>query len=130
MHAQIDAAGAGPGLVAEVALEHLAVRVAGELVDQLDVGRDLVRVEPLGAPRPQLVRRGRAAHLDHGHRVLAVTVVGDAEHRAVDHVGVPVQHVLDLAGVHVHPGPDEHVAEPVGEVEVAVVVEVADVADA
>ena len=43
---------------------------------------------------------------------LAVALVGDAEHRAVDHGRVAVQHVLDLAGVHVHAVADDHVATP------------------
>ena len=50
--------------------------------------------------------------------------------RGVEDVGVLGQHVLDLDAVHVLAGPDDHVLGPVDEVEVAVGVEVADVAAA
>ena len=43
--------------------------------------------------------------------------------------GVPDQHVLGLAGVDVHAARDDHVRHPVGQVHVAVVVDVADVAE-
>ena len=77
----------------------------------------------------QLVGADGRACLDHRDGVLAVAIVGHTEHRAVDDRRVPVQHLLDLPRVDVHAGADDHVAQPVGEVQPAVVVEVADVAD-
>ena len=58
-----------------------------------------------------------------------MAVVGDAEHRAVDDGGVEVEDVLDLARVDVDAVAEHHVGHAVGDVEVAVVVETADVAD-
>src|SRR5690348_837423 len=40
-----------------------------------------------------------------------------------------MEDVLDLAGIDVHAAADDHVAGPVGDEQVAVIVEVADVAD-
>ena len=67
--------------------------------------------------------------LDDGGEDLAVALVGDAEHRGVDHGGVQVQHVFDLAGVDVDAVAEHHVGHAVGDVQVAVVVETTDVAD-
>ena len=80
------------------------------------------------APADQHLGGDDRSGLDHGHRHLAVALVGHPEHRAVDDVGVGVQHVLDHAGVEVHAAADDQVAEPVGQEEVAVVVEASDVA--
>ena len=53
----------------------------------------------------------------------------DADDGDVVHRGVPDQHVLDLARVDVHAARDDHVRHAVGEEQVALVVDVADVAE-
>ena len=49
--------------------------------------------------------------------------------RDVEDLGVQGEHVLDLLRVDVHPAGDDHEGLAVGEEQVAVVVEVADIAD-
>ena len=55
-------------------------------------------------------------------------VVGNAEHGAVRHRRQLVQHGLDLSGIDVDAARDDHVDLPIAQVEVALLVEVADVA--
>ena len=61
---------------------------------------------------------------------LAELLVGDAEHGAVADTLQRKQACLDLGGVDVHAAADHHVAAPIVEIEVAVGVEIADVAAA
>ena len=68
--------------------------------------------------------------LDGGDRHLAGPLVGDAEHRAVEHRGVAVQHGLDLGRRHLEAVDLDHLLGPVGEVDPAVRLEPADVAGA
>ena len=74
--------------------------------------------------------RGIRFRLDAGAQPFAEFVVGDAEHRAVAHAGHADQHVLDLGGIDVDAAGDHHVALAVAQEQIAVRVEVADVADA
>ena len=62
-------------------------------------------------------------------RHLTQIVVGHADHQAGQHVRMLGQRRLDLGGVDVAAADGEHVDAPVGEVEEAVVVEVAEVAE-
>ena len=71
----------------------------------------------------------RVEQLHDGLHLLAEVVVGHAEHRDVGHRGWMHEHVLGLLRVDVHAAADDREALAVGEVEVAVVVEVADVAE-
>ena len=71
-----------------------------------------------------------AARHDDGVDDLAPTLVGDAEDGRLEHGGVGVEGVLDLGAVDVLAAGDDHVLGPVDEVQVAVGVEVADVAGA
>ena len=68
------------------------------------------------------------AQLHHGLQPLPVTLVGDPEHRAVDHGRMLEEHLLDLPGGDVDAAPEDHVRHPVGDGQVPVLVEVADVA--
>jgi hypothetical protein len=75
---------------------------------------------------------GVGGHLDgvhHGLDLFAEVLVGHAEHGHVEHLGVHGEHVLGLLGVDVHAAGDDHVRLAVGEVEEAVLVDVADVAE-
>ena len=78
----------------------------------------------------QLVARLDASRrLDDRLDLLAPVVVGDAEDRGVGDRGVREQHALDLGRIDVDAAGDDHVGLAVAEEQVAVVVEVADVAD-
>ena len=72
-------------------------------------------------------RRAVAQH-DERHRHLAPALVGAADHRGLDHRVVLVEHPLHLGAGDVLAAGHDHVLEPVDDVEVAVVVEHADVA--
>ena len=90
--------------------------------------------DPLAAELLQLLgeRVGivdRSRELHHRADRLAHLGVGNADDRDVGDRGVHHQHVLDLARVDVHAARDDHVRDPVGEVEVALGVEPADVAE-
>ena len=68
--------------------------------------------------------------LDAGKQPLAIFDVGHPEHRAVAHAVHADQCVLDLGGIDVDPARDHHVALAVAQEQIAVGVEIADVADA
>ena len=68
------------------------------------------------------------AQLHDGPHGLSHVGMGDADDGDVGHRRVHHEHVLDLAGVHVDAARDDHVRHPVGEVEVAVLVDPSDVA--
>ena len=67
--------------------------------------------------------------LDDGLDLLALVLVGDADDGGVEHLVVGDQEVLGLLRVDVHAARDDHVRLAVGEEQVAVLVDVADVAD-
>ena len=73
---------------------------------------------------------GARFRLDAGKQPLAEFVVGDAEHRAVAHAVHADQRVLDLGRIDVDAARDHHVALAVAQEQIAVGVEIADVADA
>ena len=89
----------------------------------------LVGREALAEELQHAVDVERRVGLDDGVDALAEVVVGQADHRARAHVGVLLQRGLDLGGVDVGAAAQDHVGEPVAEVEEAVVVEPADVAE-
>ena len=108
--------------------------MARQLGLEVDRARALVLAQPLVAEREQLrlERSGPASSidgLDDGLDLLAELVVRDAEHGDVGDLRVRDQHVLGLLRVDVDAARDDHVGLAVGQVEVAVLVEVADVAD-
>ena len=72
---------------------------------------------------------GGARH-DDGVDGLAPALVRDAEDRRLEHGGVAVEDVLDLGAVHVLAARDDHVLRAVDEVDVGLVVHVAEVAGA
>ena len=67
--------------------------------------------------------------LDRGDHDLAPFVVGDAHHTGIADRRVAEQHGLDLGRIDVHAAADDEVRAAIGEEEVAVVVDVADVAE-
>lgn len=64
-----------------------------------------------------------------GFDLLAELVVRDAEHRRVDEAGMHRQEVLRLLRVDVHPAGDDHERRAIGEIQVAVAVDVAHVSE-
>ena len=90
--------------------------------------------EVIATKRQQLALERRAAVLP-AHRLhdalhlFTHFLVGDAEHRDVEHLGVGDQQVLGLLGIDVHAAGHDHEVAPIGEVQVALVVDVAHVAD-
>ena len=131
---QIDAAGGRPVLVLEQALVELAGGVAGELGAEVDRAGALHVGQVLPAVGDELALEvgagvGHVDGLDDRLHLLAEVVVGHAEDGDVGHLRVQREDVLGLLRVHVHAAGDDHVRLAVGEVEEAVVVEVADVAE-
>src|SRR5437016_82674 len=121
---------AGPVGLAEHALEELARRIAREVLVKGDLAWDLVTGDMApgeghdvlcGEPDPRLELHGRVDPL-------APVVVGHAEDRHVLDVGVAVQGVLDLRGIDVHAGRDDHVALAVADIVEAVGIHPRDVA--
>src|SRR6266699_950974 len=72
---------------------------------------------------------GQVGGLPHGLHLLAQVLVRDADHGHVEHGGMSGEQVLGLLGVDVDAARDDHVALAVGEVQVSVGVDMADVPD-
>src|SRR5579862_1781241 len=125
---------AGPVALLEHALVELAVRVARQLLHEVDALRALVGRQLAPAVLQQLLLQFLARgcsrdQLDDRLHLLAHLRVGNADDGDVGDGGVGGQHVLRLLRVDVDAARDDHVGGPVGEVQVPVGVEVADVAD-
>ena len=91
---------------------------------------------PAGRSRCSMISRGElrrrrtpGSGLDDRLDLLAHVVVGDAEHGDVGDLRVLEDLALDLGRIDVHAAGDDHVGLAVAEEQVAVLVEVADVAD-
>jgi len=90
--------------------------------------------QPVGAEAEQLLgepgaRRDPCGGLDHRLHLLAPVLVGNAEDRDVADLGMREQRSFDLGRVDVDATRDDHVDLAVAEEEIAVLVQVADVAD-
>src|SRR5690606_33969072 len=123
----------GPQLIAvDVALEDLARRALGKLLDEPDDARNLVCGQLLPGPLGDLglgeVGTGLAG--DDGGDLLAVMIVGDTDHSRLDDVGMLVEHLFDLARLDVVPAADDQILETVHDAQVALVVELTEVAGA
>src|SRR5690606_12200662 len=95
-----------------------------EAVDEADVARDLVVRDLALAVLAHLVL-GQALALaqdDPGAQLLAEALVGDADHLHVEHLGVSVEELLDLARVDVLAAADHHVLDAADDVAEALVV--------
>ena len=78
-------------LIAQQPLEHLAVRVTRQHVDESEPRRTLKSARCVRTWRGELVRRHRARVSTTAARLLAVALVRDAEHRAVDDRGMGME---------------------------------------
>src|SRR5688500_16703668 len=116
---------------AQLALEELAHGVAGQLRQHLEALGALVGVEVATRKFQQLCRRGAGAgpELAECLDLLAEFRIWNADDGCIEHRGMLEQHRLDLSRVDVDAAGDDHVLEPVGDVEIAVAVQIADIAD-
>ena len=130
----IDRSAVGEVAVADQVLAEFAGGLAGEPLLEVDRTRDLVAGELRAAVCEQSGGEGVVGDhgrvgFDDGLDLLAVLVVREPEHRDVVDGRVGEQDVLDLLGVDVDAARVDRERLAVGEVDVAVVVEVADVAE-
>ena len=121
-------------LLAQLVLVELAVVVPGQRLGELDTARTLVVRDAVAAPLDQLggeLIRGLDAglRLHDGHHDLAPIVVGNADDADVADRRMADQHGLDLGRIDVDAAADDEVRAAVGEEEVAVGVDVPDVAE-
>src|SRR6478752_5518653 len=124
----------GPVRVPQLALQQLARGLTRQLVHEIERARPLELGEPAAQVlhdrvAQRVVGRDAGPRLDDRLDLLPHVVVGDAEHRGVGDVGVGQQLALDLGRVDVHATRDDHVGLAVTEEQVALFVQVADVAD-
>ena len=122
-----------PPLRPQLAAEQLPGRRPRQLGDELHRSGALECRQPPPAVRDQLGRQFVGARfvpgrLDDGKHRLSHVRVGHADHGDVGHRRVPDQRLLDLPGVDVDAAGDDQVGAPVAEVQEALGVEVADVA--
>ena len=115
---------------AQLALEDLSARVLGQLVGDDDVARGLEAGEAVAAEARDLLggQLVAGARHDDGGDGLDPARVGDAEHGRLGHRRVRVDDLLDLARGDVLAARLDHVLLAVDDVEVALVVEDAEVA--
>ncbi len=116
--------------VAHDELLHLAGHGHRKLGDELDVARDLVVGDLSLAEGTHLLRGQRLAGLDAnpGAQLLAIAVVGDAEHLGVLDLRMLVEILLDLARIEVLAAADHHVLDAADDVAVALVVDGGEIA--
>ena len=94
--AGVTLARAPSALSQQFLLEHLAHRVAWQLIDDPHLTRPLVHRKLLGHIVDQLLRLGVTD--DERDDALAQVFVGQPDHRRLGHAGMPEQHRLDFAG--------------------------------
>ena len=118
------------GFLPHLVLQDLPRRVHGEGVHEIHVPGDLV-LGHVGEDEVLHLLLGHGFALpedDAGHDLLAVLLVGHADDLHVPDLWVGVDELLDLTGVDVLAAPDDHVLEPPGDLEIAVLVLAAEIA--
>ena len=124
-----------PELLAQLVLVELAVVVPGQRLDELDAARTLVVRDAVAAPLDELGRRARRDGSTPGCGSTTATTIsphsssGTPTTPTSPTAGMADQHRLDLGRIDVHAAADDEVRAAVGEEEVAVGVDVADVAE-
>src|SRR5207248_6164801 len=121
--------GGRPWTCLERVLLDLAGRVARQLVEEGDPAGHLVVGEALREERTQLLD---VEHLpgcgdDEGGQVLTQHLVGHADYRRLENGSVLEEGVLDIGGVDVVAAPDDDLLRPADDVEIAVLVEPAEI---
>src|SRR5437870_7112112 len=108
-------------------LLHLAGDAAWQVLQEVHALRHLEPCQEARAVRPQLLS-GHLPRGDHGrHDALPCKGVRQPDHRGLLDAGMGQKDLLYLAGADVHPGADDEVLLPVGDLQVALRVEVADI---
>src|SRR3984885_12487939 len=123
-----------PVLIPEQALVQLAGRRPGQLADEVNGPGAFEVGQPAPAVSDQLlleIRPGSTGIHELHHRLdlFAQIVVGDADDGHVQHGWMAGQEVLGFLGIDVDPTGDDHVALAVGEVQVPLGVDMANIAD-
>ena len=103
------------------------------MLHEVDAARALVAGEAVAGVGQQFLGQLVVAGLDgdglhHRLDLLSHFLVGDAHHGHIGHLGVHDQDVLDLLGIDVDAAADDHEGGPVGQVKVALVIDVAHIA--
>src|SRR3984957_17691811 len=116
--------------IAQAALENLAGILARQVFEDFDVFRHFIVGQRGLQPRPYVsdIQRHPCLRFYHRHQRLAEFLVGDAEYRAVVDAGNRMQRGLDFGRVDVDAARNHHVALAIADEDVAVRVDVADVA--
>src|SRR5216117_1435228 len=116
--------------IAQAPLENLAGILARQLGLDFDVFWHLVVGERGFQLRADVsdIQRHACLRFHHRHQRFAEFLVGNAEHRAVVDTGDRVQGGLDFGGIDVDPARDHHVALAITDEDIAVLVDIADIA--
>src|SRR6516162_1387142 len=123
-----------PVPVAEQPLVELAGRKSRQLGLEIDRARHLLARQRLAAERDQFVGKF-LARFDAWHRLhyrlhlFAEVGIGNAEHRGIGNLRMGDQQVFAFLRVDIDPAGDDHEGRAVGEIEIAVGIDIADVAD-
>src|SRR6267378_4245723 len=116
--------------IAQPALEYLAGVLAWQIGMNFDVLWHLVVGErglELRADNSD-IQRHPCLRFHHGHQRLTEFVVGNPEHRAVVYPGDRMQRGFDFSRIDVDAARDHHVALAVADEDIAVFIEIADIA--
>lgn len=109
----------------------LSDRRARQIVDEFDLRRQFVLAELAGELSAQLVERERLCirlQLDEGFGGLAAVLVGNTEHDHLVHAWYGIDRLLDHLRIDVEAARDDHVLLAVDQEEIAVGIDIADVA--
>src|SRR5436305_4828018 len=114
----------------DLPLEDLPCRTFREILDKPDFPRVLVRRDTLLDVLAQLVVAGTCALLqrDRGCHLLAVLVMGNAQHGGLANIWMLVEHFLDLARVDVVAASDDHLLLAIDDEEVTVFIDLRHIA--
>src|SRR6266540_6797521 len=123
-----------PVRLAQLAFVELPARIARQLTQKIDRARQLVAGDASLQELQQLGHQGivwgyARGGLDDSFDFFAPFVVRHAEYRYIPDLGMVDELVLDLGRVDVDAAGDDHVDFAIAQVQIAVLVEVADVAD-
>src|SRR6478609_4358796 len=115
-----------PEWFAKLPLQNLSAGVARQCFDEIDGPRALVGSELLAAKGDDLLRRRLLGRDDDGLDRLSPTLVGDSDDGGVEDRRMIKKHPFDLGAVNVLAAGDDHVLEPVLDVDESVRVDAAE----
>src|SRR5271156_1193081 len=116
----------------QVSFEYFADGIEGKFVDKSELARHFVRRQPAVEEFQEFILTRPSIRMgnDERQRLFTEVVLGDADHRGVDDLGMLHEGFLDFGGIDVDAACDDHVLNPVGDEQEAVVIEMADIASA